>query len=88
MNKFNYLVLAICLVIVWGGLMVFIYFKSMNNPCSVCAAKFDQPIVFSITGQSNGEYITMIRTYYPNKSSTTSILDYEINMSSIIGGKV
>jgi len=63
----RFIIIAIILILMWLGLMVFYYLKAdevTNSPCEVCAKKLGENVMCST--DSGGMIIS--RTYYPNLS--------------------
>lgn len=94
LDRHRFLAIAIILLIMWSGFMVFYYLKAeeiTTDPCGVCARKYDYPVIL----QSKGT-IPVTRVFYPNGSQedikpdlepyykkSKNVIDYEFNFSSI-----
>ena len=86
-NKRFVIVIGI-LIFMWVLLIGFFYLKLdevTKGPCGICAEINNQEITFSQYGYSeqHQDYITVVRIYYPNGSSTTKILDFELNLTGL-----
>ncbi len=64
--KDRFIIIAICLMIIWSGCMLLLYFKAeeiTNDPCTVCARRMGTEVNCFIGGGMERQ-----RIYYPNKT--------------------
>jgi len=70
-SKERLILLAIVLIIVWGSLLTFWYFKAdeiTRDPCSICAERMGEKVTCRINNYSPLAP-TPERNYYPNGST-------------------
>jgi len=70
LDRHRFLAIAIILLIMWGGFMIFYYFKAdeiTKDPCSICSKYMGEQVVCT----SYNSMVPIHRNYYPNGSIIT-----------------
>lgn len=67
MNFKSFLVVALCLMFVWGSLLTFWWFKAdeiTKDPCRVCSERYGKTVQCSLIGS----LVPVSKYFYPNGS--------------------
>jgi len=75
-SRFKFI--AILLVLIWIGFMIFFFMKAeeiTNDPCSICAKRMGEEVIC----KAGLTYITE-KTYYPNGSESLKLPETQYNL--------
>jgi hypothetical protein len=81
-TKERFIVIVIFLMLMWIGIMLFLYFKAdeiTKHPCQICAKRMSQDVICYLKGTG------VSRSYFPNFTVITSG-DEDVGADFLQGG--